>query len=204
MGWFGRDRQRQRAESEQAREAAFMRDVFVHWEAAHRFALRLSGNEAEAADVVQEALTKAFESFDRTREDTRWRPWLFTIVRNTFISRVRKGARESLLEDAPQNVREPRAEPDGAEVAPIDWRSLRGAGDAFEDEILAALLALPEAQRCAVILCDIEGLDYDTIAEVVDCPVGTVRSRIHHARRRLREALAAYANERGYRHVEQA
>lgn len=204
MGWFGEDRRRRKAESERAREAAFMRDVFVHWEAAHRFALRLSGNDAEAADVLQEALTKAFESFDRTREGTRWRPWLFTIVRNTFISRLRKGARESLLEDGPAGLREPRAEPDGGELAPIDWRTLQGAGDAFEDEILRALLDLPEAQRCAVILCDIEGLDYDTIAEIVDCPVGTVRSRIHHARRRLRKALAVYANTKRYRHVEHA
>jgi RNA polymerase sigma-70 factor (ECF subfamily) len=203
MGWFGNKGRKSHEAAEEARERFFMEHVFAHWEAAHRFALRLSGQPSEAADIVQEAMMRAFESFERTREDTQWRAWLFTIVRNTFISRTRKLARETSLDDPQRPVAEPV--PDNEDAAPaIDWRTLRGAGAAFEDEILKALMDLPEQQRSALVLCDIEGMDYDTIAGILACPVGTVRSRIHHARRRLREALATFAVSRGYRHAENA
>jgi RNA polymerase sigma-70 factor, ECF subfamily len=201
LSWFKRAGKRDAARA--AREQSFMELVFVHWEPAHRYALRLTGNAAEASDIIQDALLRAFEAFERTREDTQWRPWLFTIVRNTFISKVRKQSRETSLDEPGRAWAEPGAEPDDA-APPIDWRTLRGAEAAFEDEILKALLELPEHQRSAVILCDIEGFDYDTIATIVDCPVGTVRSRIHHARRRLREALSIYADSKGYRHAERA
>lgn len=191
MGWFGLRKKRDA-------EREFMERVFVHWDAMYRYALRLTGSEPEAHDLVQDAMTKALQHFDRVRPDTNYRAWVFTIVRNAFVSKVRKGSRETLVEDV--------------EVLPIEQEAPVGAalealgGDRFkehfEDEVLAALQELPEAQRTALVLCDIEGLDYEGIAEVLDCPIGTVRSRIHHARKRLKSALAGYAAQRGYRHVE--
>ena len=76
-------------------------------------------------------------------------------------------------------------------------RAVDGFRHGFDDQVLAALDDLPEHQRTAVVLCDVEGMPYDDIAEVMGCPVGTVRSRIHHARRRLREGLATYARQQG-------
>lgn len=191
MGWFGL-----RAKRDAERE--FMERVFVHWDGMYRYALRLTGSEPEAHDLVQEAMTKALQHFDRVRPDTNYRAWLYTIVRNAFVSRVRKGDRVSLVEDVDAHAAEPEP-PVGSMLEVLGTDKFK---EGFEDEVLAALQELPEAQRTAVVLCDIEGLDYEAIAHVLDCPVGTVRSRIHHARKRLKQALAGYAQTRGFGHVE--
>ena len=187
MGWLprlkpGLDRQRR-----------FLDEVFPHADGLRRYALRLAGDDAAAMDLVQEALTKAYEGMDRVRPGTNYRAWVFTILRNTFLSGQRRAWRREPLRE-PQAVPAPSPPPpDGAAVAqrPGAW------GQVFGDEVLAALDALSEPQRSAVVLSDIEGLTYQEIAAVLDCPVGTVRSRIHHARRRLRQDLAAYAAQQG-------
>lgn len=191
MGWFGLRKQRDA-------EREFMERVFVHWDAMHRYALRLTASEAEANDLVQDAMTKALQHFDRVRPDTNYRAWVFTIVRNAFVSKVRKTSRETLLEDADLLAADPEPEV-GLALAALGGNRFK---EGFEDEVLLALQQLPESQRTAVVLCDIEGLDYEGIAHVLDCPVGTVRSRIHHARKRLKAALSGYAKTRGYRDVE--
>ena len=192
MSWFGLRKKRDA-------EREFMERVFVHWDAMYRYALRLTGADAEAQDLVQETMAKALQHFDRTRADTNWRAWVFTIVRNTFISRVRKSGRESLVEDVdrlPAEAAEPYV---GSNLGALGGdQRLNAFKDGFEDEVLFALQALPESQRTAVVLCDIEGLEYEEIAQVLECPVGTVRSRIHHARKRLKAALAEHAAARGF------
>lgn len=191
MGWFG-------LRTKRDAERDFMERVFVHWDGMYRYALRLTGSESEAHDLVQEAMTKALQHFDRVRPETNYRAWVYTIVRNTFVSRVRKGDRISLVEDIDLHAAEPEA-PTGSVMEVLGQDRFK---EGFEDEVLAALQQLPEVQRTAVVLCDIEGLDYEAIAHVLDCPVGTVRSRIHHARKRLKQVLAGYAQRRGYSHVE--
>jgi len=191
LGWFGL-----RAKRDAERD--FMERVFVHWDGMYRYALRLTGSEPEAHDLAQEAMTKALQHFDRVRPDTNYRAWVYTIVRNAFVSKVRKGDRLSLVEDIDVHAAEP--EPTVGAVSELLGQDKFKEG--FEDEVLAALQELPEAQRTAVVLCDIEGLDYEAIAHVLDCPVGTVRSRIHHARKRLKQTLAGYAQARGFGHVE--
>ncbi len=170
-----------------------MEAVFTHSEALYRYALRLTGDAEVAADLVQDALTKAYDAFDRLRPDTNHRAWAYTIVRNLYISRLRRSGREEPLREPGQIVDLRSASPVAALVRPDD-----GYRHGFEDQVLAALGALPEAQRSAIILCDVEGLRYEEIAAVLECPVGTVRSRIHHARKRLRSVLSGYARERGY------
>lgn len=194
MSWFGVRKKRDA-------ERDFMERVFVHWDAMYRYALRLTGTEAEAQDLVQDAMAKALQNFEKVRPDTNWRAWVFTIVRNTFISRMRKSGRETFVEDADKIASEPDA-PVGAALEALggDQRFREG----FEDEVLHALQVLPESQRTAVVLCDIEGLEYEEIAHILDCPVGTVRSRIHHARKRLKSALAGYAAARGFSNVQDA
>ena len=136
---------------------------------------------------------KAFDAFGRLREGTNHRAWAFTIVRNTFLSRIRRAGREESLTD-------PAAVVDSLALSAPDLMARRSDGyrHGFEDQVLAALDSLSEPQRTAVVLCDVEGLRYEEIATVLDCPVGTVRSRIHHARRSLRVALTSYAARKGY------
>lgn len=191
MSWFGL-----RAKRDAERD--FMEKVFVHWDGMYRYALRLTGNDSEANDLVQEAMAKALQHFDRVRPDTNYRAWVYTIVRNAFVSKLRKGDRVSLVEDIDLHPAEPEA-PVGSVMELLGTDKFK---EGFEDEVLAALQELPEAQRTAVVLCDIEGLDYEAIAHVLDCPVGTVRSRIHHARKRLKQALVGYARARGFHNVE--
>ncbi len=201
MGWFGLKQKRDA-------ERDFMERVFSHWEGMYRFALRLCGSEVEAQDIVQEAMEKALQHFERMPTDTHWRAWVYTIVRNAFVSRIRKAGRESTLEDADLLPAEASVSASlGASPAVgagAGVPALEAFREGFEDEVLAALTLLPESQRTAVVLCDIEGLDYEEIAHVLDCPVGTVRSRIHHARKRLRDTLGTYATQRGYGHVDAA
>lgn len=195
MAWLAR--RDKRPTDELSRE--FLATVFIHWEGLYRYALRLTAAPDQAEDLVQEALTKAFPAFERLRADTRHRAWIFTILRNTFLSRTRRAGRETALEDA-ELIPDVSADP----VDDVVIRAEDGFRHGFEDEVLAALQALPEVHRTAVVLCDVEGLSYDEIAVVLACPVGTVRSRIHHARRRLRATLAGYATARGYQDVEHA
>lgn len=166
--------------------------VFVHADGLYRYALRLAGDSDAAADLVQETLTRAFDAFGRLRPDTNHRAWAFTILRNVFLSRARHASREELLAD-PDSVMASHAVASDAES-----RSSPGSRHQFEDQVLEALEALSEPQRTAVVLCDVEEMSYEEIAQVMGCPIGTVRSRIHHARRQLREMLASHAKEKGY------
>jgi len=187
VGWLRRTQPRP------DRERLFLDEIFPHAEGLRRYALRLTGDETAAMDLVQEALTRAYAGLETVRPGTNYRAWVFTVLRNTFLSNQRKAWRREPLTE-PHAVPAPDAPPpEGAAVAqrPGAW------GHVFGDEVLAALDALSEPQRSAVVLSDIEGLTYQEIAAVLDCPVGTVRSRIHHARRRLRQDLAAYAAQQG-------
>lgn len=170
-----------------------MEHVFVHTDGLHRYALRLTGDPQAAEDLVQDSLAKAFKAFDKLRPDTNHRAWMYTIVRNGFISQRRKGDRETPSEDV--DVAAPDSD---REFEPLVRRE-DGYRHGFEDEVVHALGGLSENHRTAVVLCDVEGLSYEEIAVVMACPVGTVRSRIHHARKRLRDELATFATTRGYR-----
>ncbi len=187
MGWLPRP------PSHADRERLFLAEVFPHADGLRRYALRLAGDEAAAMDLVQEALTKAYAGLQRVRPGTNYRAWIFTILRNTYLSTQRRDWRREPLAEPHRVPARPAPPPEGGEVArnPGAW------GHVFGDEVLAALDALSEPQRSAVVLSDIEGLSYQEIAAVLGCPVGTVRSRIHHARRRLRQDLAAYAAQQG-------
>lgn len=184
LALFARIKKRQAASRSQGRQRkAFMERVFVHVDGLYRYALRLTGDEQRASDLVQESLTKALVAFERLAPDANHRAWLFTIARNTYISGLR---RDRHLEELPDAANIPAQGPD-------TLRLLAGPHDnyrhAFDDEVVGAIQSLSEAQRTAVVLCDVEGLSYEEIDAVMGCPVGTIRSRIHHARKRLREIL---------------
>jgi RNA polymerase sigma-70 factor (ECF subfamily) len=158
--------------------AAFERYVLPEIEVMMRVALSLTRNRAEAEDLVQDSLLRAYKSID-SFDGRHPRAWLLTIVRNTNINRNRRRRPELLREpDLPAHL-EPVAE-ERAE-ATVDAQ--------IDGEILRALDDLDEPFRMVVELVDIDGLSYAEAAEVLDVPTGTVMSRLHRARSRVRERL---------------
>lgn len=180
--------------------ADFQAEALPHLDAVYRFALRLSGSPERAEDLVQETFLRAFRSWDQYTPGTRCKSWLFTICRNLYLRERERGRRHDRLVEE-----HALAEGPGGPLANPVWLSLRETDpegeffDAIVDaEVLRALDALPEEYRTAVVLSDLEGLPYQEIAEMMDVPVGTVKSRLFRGRRKLQEALYEYAVGMGY------
>jgi RNA polymerase sigma-70 factor (ECF subfamily) len=176
----------------------FEEEALPHLDAVYRFALRLSGSVDEAEDLVQETFLRAYRAWDQFEQGTRAKSWLFTICRNVFLRRRERAQRheEIVSEKADRSGPNP--------VNPV-WVSASGSdpeGRFFDsivdDKIIEAIEALPEEYRTAVVLSDVEGLPYAEIAELIDVPVGTVKSRLFRGRRRLQEQLYEHAVEMGY------
>jgi len=184
----------------QAAKEGFQEEALPYLDAVYRFALRLSGSPDQAADLVQETFLRAFRSWDQYTRGTKAKSWLFTICRNLFLrGRERMLRHDQLIE---RNMERDDTLPDP--VNPV-WASVDSADpegaffDALVDaEILDAIDALPEEYRAVILLSDLEGLAYQEIADVLGIPVGTVKSRLFRGRRRLQEALYAYAVEMGH------
>lgn len=171
----------------------FEREALVHLDTLYNVALRLTGSPADAEDLVQDAMTKAYRSWDKYELGTNCRAWLITILRNTFINQYRKASRRptpvqfDAVEDISvfESVKE--EDPEGSFFDEI-----------VDDEVKRAIQELPEEFRTPVVLSDIEGLSYAEIAEILDVPVGTVKSRLYRGRQRLQKRLYEYAIEMGY------
>jgi RNA polymerase sigma-70 factor (ECF subfamily) len=180
--------------SDRTRE--FEEVALVHLNGLYRSALRLTHNRAEAEDMVQETCLRAFRSFHRFNPGSNCRAWLFTILRNAFLNRLRRAGREVLQgdspawESAPQGVTAPTSARDNPEEEFFQT--------VLHGDVDRALKALPLVFREAVILADLEGLSYKEVAEVLGCPTGTVMSRLSRGRHLLREALTRFAREHGY------
>jgi RNA polymerase sigma-70 factor, ECF subfamily len=184
-----------------AAKPGFAEEALPHLDAVYRFAIRLAGSPDEAEDLVQETFLRAFRSWDQYTRGTRAKSWLFTICRNVFLRKRERAKRheEILSENAP------RSDVSGASLSNPVWSTVQALdpeGDFFEsivdDRIIEAIEALPEEYRTAVVLSDIEGLPYAEIADLMEVPVGTVKSRLFRGRRRLQEVLYDYAVEMGY------
>lgn len=170
--------------------AQFEVEALPHLPALYNFAVALAG-AADAEDLVQTTCVRALEHLDTYQPGTNIRAWLFTILRNQWVSRHRSIQRGALLEVCPTDDAVAEIPDDGAdlEAALMDRR--------WSAEIKAALVALPEHHRLPVYLKDVEGFGYREIAEIAGCPLGTVMSRLARGRAALRVALVQQARERG-------
>ena len=156
----------------------------------HEAARRLTGSNDEAADLVQDAVMRAWTFWDRFEPGSNARAWLHRILMNTFINAYRKQRRErELFRAAGEESRR-----DAHCAADLGEAEREGLGD----EVGAALAALPPEFRAVVELVDLGDLSYREVAEKIGCPIGTVMSRLHRARKQLQEALASYARAEGY------
>lgn len=160
-------------------------------------ASRLTRNNADAQDLVQDTLLKAMRARDQFEQGTNMRAWLLRILTNTFINRYRRGGLERSVLDGPDadpladgwisaSTMESMRDPESQALRPM-----------LEQEIRRALDELPEEFRLAVVLSDVEELSYKEIAELMGCPIGTVMSRLHRGRRLLKGRLYEHARALG-------
>ena len=162
--------------------------VAEHSARVYRLAYRLTGNRHDAEDLTQDVFVRVFRSLDRY-EPGNFNGWIHRITTNLFLDRVRRGQRirmDGFVDGAEERIV-------GREVLPET--AVHDAG--FDPDIESALSSLTEEFRVAVVLCDVEGLTYEEIADVLGVKLGTVRSRIHRGRTQLRRALAHREPTRG-------
>jgi RNA polymerase sigma-70 factor, ECF subfamily len=183
-------------ENTRQKHGEFQKEAIPHMDILYNYALRLTGNPEDANDLLQETFLKAYRFWDKFESGTNCRAWLFRIMRNSYINRYRKAVKTPELVDYDEikefynTIREQSSDANDL--------SERLYGQLLDDEIAGALTELPEEFRTVVILCDIEGFTYEEAAEFVDCPIGTIRSRLHRGRKLLRDRLFKYAHEKGY------
>jgi RNA polymerase sigma-70 factor (ECF subfamily) len=169
----------------------FTEDALVFADSLYASALRMTRNPADAQDLLQETYFKAFKAYGNFKEGTYLKAWLYRIMTNTFINSYRKERRR------PQEI----------EVDDFDKLHLYNeiasrsaeeiALDHFtDDEVREALESLPEQNRYAVLLADVEGFSYKDIAEITEVPIGTVMSRLSRGRAALEKSLAGYLTRR--------
>ena len=179
------------------RRKQFEAMALPHLDVLYATALRLCRNEGDAEDLVQDAMVKAYRFFDRFEAGSNGRAWLFKVMINLFYNRYRQGQRERrVVEDAD------RDELHGRFIADASVRAWRDPESEVLDrmtreDVSKALERLPADYRAVVVLSDVEGFLYREIGEILDCPIGTVMSRLFRGRRLLRGMLAEHAADSG-------
>ena len=180
-----------------ADQATFAEEAMPLMDQLYSAALRMTRNAADAEDLVQETYLKAYRGYERFQEGTNLKAWMYRILTNSYINRYRAKQRR----------------PDETDISDVEdmylYRRLGGehsdvgtsAEEAFlssvtDSTVKAAIEALPENFRIAVLLADVEGFAYKEIAEILDIPIGTVMSRIHRGRKALEKQLHEFAGER--------
>ena len=182
-----------------ADQATFTEQAMDLMPSLYSAALRMTRNPSDAEDLVQETYLKAYRGFGSFEQGTNLKAWLYRILTNTFINRYRAAKRrpdETDLDDVEDFYLYRRL--GGLEEA----RAGRSAEDELMDlfseaEVQAAVEALPEQFRMAVLLADVEGFSYKEIASILDIPIGTVMSRLHRGRKNLQKALFEFATDQG-------
>ncbi len=180
-------RTRRNDSGKQQYRAQFEKEALPYLDAVYNFAISLTRNRVVAEDLTQDTFLHAVRGFRKFQIGSNCKAWLFKICKNRFIDQLRRRAR------VPQQVQIETLEAASLDP-PVDTSSLEEHGmrneeiytDLFGDEIHRNLAELPERSREALLLCDLEGLSYLEIADVMNTPVGTVRSRISRARSFLR------------------
>jgi len=155
----------------------------------------MTRNHSDAEDLIQETFARAYSAFRQFTPDTNLRAWLHRILTNTFINSCRKKKREPghALWVAPPEAWRSQADPLAPRARSAEAEALNRLGNS---DVLNALRGLPAEFRVAIYLADVEGYPYREIAEIMGIPIGTVMSRLHRGRGKLRRMLAAYAPHR--------
>src|SRR4051812_1876570 len=181
------------------KRSEFERQALVHADSLYGAAYRLTRNPRDAEDLVQDSLLRAYRFWDSFEQDSNCKAWLLRIVTNTFINEYQRKKRSREVLDAAT------AEQDATDGVLVhadasDRQSPERTllDRSVSDDVQKALDALPDDFRTAVVLCDVQGLSYKEIAEIMQTPVGTVMSRLFRGRKLLSAALREFAVAEGY------
>lgn len=184
------------SKDEEKKQRDFNREIIPHLDTLYNFALRLTTDPNDAEDLVQDTIVKAYRFFSSYEKGTNAKAWLFRILKNSFINNYRKIAKKPQEVDYDEvssfyeSIRAERT--DTSDLERIMFREL------IDDDLSRALNKLPEDFRTVVLLCDVEGFTYEEIANMLDVPIGTIRSRLHRGRNLLKTQLIDYARKRGF------
>jgi len=169
-----------------------------HLDALFGSAYRLTRHPRDAEDLVQDAMLRAYRFWDSFQKDSNCKAWLFKILTNTFINTYQKSKRSREVLSAAVAEQEVN---DGVLVheRSMSQRDPQGVllDKTMSQEVVDALTSIPAEFRMAVVLCDVEGFSYKEIADIMDCPVGTVMSRLYRGRRLLKKSLEGFAVDKG-------
>ncbi len=184
--------------SETASRKEFEELVLPLLDSLYSAALRMTRNASDAEDLVQETILLAFRNFHQFQSGTNIKAWLFRILTNTFINGYRKKAKEPERVDLPDVedfyfLSEVRRQNES-----VSDPEMQVLNRFLHEDIMAAIDRLPEEFRLVVVLNAIEGLAYQEIADILDIPIGTVRSRLYRGRKLLQKYLYDQAREMGY------
>ncbi len=174
----------------------FEEELMPHIKSLYHFAFRLTNDEDDANDLVQDTYLKAYRFLRSYEKGSNAKAWLFRILKNSFINNYRKNSKEPGkvdYEEAEQYLNTGKS----SHLNTIDMRE-KIYSNTLGDEVSTALNSLPMDFKTVIVLCDIEEFSYEEIAQIIDIPIGTVRSRLHRARQLLKEKLIDYAVSMGY------
>lgn len=181
---------------EKQKQKDFDEEIIPHMDALYNFALRLTTDPNDAEDLVQDTIVKAYRFFSSYEKGTNAKAWMFRILKNSFINNYRKTSKKPSQVDYDEvssyyeSIRAERTET--SDLESLMFREM------MDDDLSTALTRLPEDFRTVVLLCDVEGYTYEEIANMLDVPIGTIRSRLHRGRNLLKTELLDYAKKRGY------
>ncbi len=171
-------------------------EIIPHMDALYNFALRLTTDPNDAEDLVQDTIVKAYRFFTSYEKGTNAKAWMFRILKNSFINNYRKTSKRPSQVDYDEvssyyeSIRAERT--NTSDLESLMFREM------MDDDLSIALTRLPEDFRTVVLLCDVEGYTYEEIANMLDVPIGTIRSRLHRGRNLLKTELLDYAKKHGY------
>lgn len=185
--------------SEVEKQKIFNEEFMPHINSMYNFAYRLTLDQDDSKDLLQDTYLKAFRFITSFQKGTNAKAWLFRILKNSFINDYRKKSKEPSKVDYQEVETYYNSEDVDRQITP-DLR-VEALRDMIGDEISTALNSLDVDFRTVIILCDLEGFKYDEMAKILDIPIGTVRSRLHRARNLLKEKLSTYAKQMGYKNA---
>src|SRR6056297_2266545 len=175
----------------------FNEEIIPHLDALYNFGLRLTSDPNDAEDLVQDTIVKAYRFFDSYEKGTNAKAWLFRILKNSYINNYRKQSKQPNQVDYDEvSSFYETIRADRTDTSDLEDRMFR---ELIDDDISNALEELPEDFRTVVLLCDVEGFTYEEIANMLDVPIGTIRSRLHRGRNLLKAELMDYAEKRGFK-----
>jgi len=171
--------------------------AFKHVDSLYNTALRMTKNDLDAEDLLQDVYLRAFRFFHRFEKGTNFKAWIFKILTNTYINQYRKKINKPYhvdLEKIKYNYddKEATVQTSAQECERLDYEEL------FDDEIKNALQQIPDEFKVIVLLADVELFSYKEVAKIVGCPIGTVMSRLSRGRKQLQNHLREYATKGGF------